>query len=130
MSKVIPVVLGVLAVLILVFFWGMKTLESNLNKLTAMQLAEVDLSTVADGTYSGSHEVFPVSVRVEVTVKDHELENIKLVEHRQGRGKAAEAVVEQVLETQSLQVDAVSGATYSSMVILKAIDNALAGAKQ
>lgn len=130
LGKIMKVVLGTLAVVIVLAFFGMKGLESNMHKLTAMESADVDLSRLADGTYSGSYQVFPVSVRVEVTVKDHKLVGIRLVEHRHGRGKAAEAVVDQVLEAQRLQVDAVSGATYSSMVILKAIDNALAGAQQ
>jgi len=35
-------------------------------------------------------------------------------------------IVDSVIENQSLDVDAISGATYSSKVILKAIENALA----
>lgn len=124
------VALGTLAVVVILTFLGMKGLESNMHRLTAMELADIDLQTMADGTYSGSYQVFPVSVRVEVTVKEHELVGIRLVEHRHGRGKAAEVVVDRVMEAQRLQVDAVSGATYSSMVILKAIDNALAEAQQ
>jgi uncharacterized protein with FMN-binding domain len=48
------------------------------------------------------------------------------VKHVNGQGKPAEVITEKVIETQSLQVDVVSGATYSSKVILKAIENALA----
>ncbi len=37
----------------------------------------------------------------------------------------AEIITDKVIDTQSLQVDAISGATYSSKTILKAIENAL-----
>ncbi len=40
------------------------------------------------------------------------------------RGKA-EKIPDKVLEEQSLQVDIVSGATFSSKVILKAVEDAL-----
>ena len=42
-----------------------------------------------------------------------------------GRGKAAEVIVDKVVATQKIDVDAVSGATNSSNVIKKAIENAV-----
>jgi len=39
---------------------------------------------------------------------------------------AAELITDMVIDSQSLKVDVVSGATYSSKIILKAIENALA----
>ena len=119
--------MGVLVIVFLGVFLVAKGLESNMHKLKAMEMTDVDLAGIANGTYVGNYELFPVSVVVEVTIEDHELAGIRLIEHRHGRGKAAEAVIDRVLKAQALQVDSVSGATYSSLVILKAIDNALAG---
>ncbi|MBA7580983.1 hypothetical protein ES708_22882 [subsurface metagenome] len=50
---------------------------------------------------------------------------IELVKHRSGQGAPAEMIASKVVEAQTLEVDVVSGATYSSKVILKAIENAL-----
>lgn len=130
MGKTTKFVVGMLVVVLLGVILIAKGLESNMHKLQTMELTDVDLEGIADGTYVGSYELFPVSVVVEVAVKNHELTGIKLVEHRNGRGKAGEAVVDRVLKAQALQIDAVSGATYSSLVILKAIDNALAEAQR
>ncbi len=44
-------------------------------------------------------------------------------------GQPAEAIIEDVVEDQSLDVDSVSGATYSSRVILKAIEATLIEAR-
>ena len=49
----------------------------------------------------------------------------QLLEHQTGLGGKAEAIIDQVIQNQSLEVDAVSGATTSSKTILKAIENAL-----
>ncbi len=51
--------------------------------------------------------------------------NINILEHRNERGKSAEAVTNRIVEEQTIDVDAVSGATNSSTVIKKAVENAL-----
>ena len=86
---------------------------------------EVRLTAVRNGTYVGEGDRFPVHVKVEVRVRGGRIMEIRVLEHRQGRGREAEKIVERVLREQSLDVDAVSGATYSSQAILKAIKDAL-----
>ncbi len=90
-----------------------------------MTIGEVDLSQVPEGSYEGSASAVLVSAEVRVTVADHKITRIDLLRHEHGRGKAAEVIVDRVQEAQSLQVDFVSGATASSKVILKAIEDAL-----
>lgn len=94
-----------------------------------LKIGSIDLSKIPDGEYTGSCNVDFISVKVIVTVKNHKIENINLAEHKNGRGKAAEVITDKVLDSQSLQVDTVSGATNSSKVILKAIENALESGK-
>jgi uncharacterized protein with FMN-binding domain len=60
-----------------------------------------------------------------VTVREHKITEIVLVKHENGKGTAAEIIPNKVVEAQSLDVELISGATYSSKVMLKAIENAL-----
>ena len=55
---------------------------------------------------------------------------IELLEHRTERGESALAIVDEILEAQSFDVDVVSGATNSSKKILKAVENALDSERQ
>lgn len=103
--------------------------ESNLESLKYMELAQIDLAAIEDGTYTGSYSAFPVSAQVSVTIKNHVIVETDLIEHTNGQGAPAEVIPDMVVKSQSLQVDSVSGATYSSRVILKAIENALISAK-
>jgi uncharacterized protein with FMN-binding domain len=128
-KRILVIVLVVIAVLLVGGRIVMSRLEASLKALETMPIAQIDLNTVADGVYAGSYSVFPVSVEVSVTVKDHAMTDIQLVKHSNGQGKAAEVIPGKVIEAQSLAVDSVSGATYSSRVILKAIENALLGPK-
>lgn len=103
-------------------------IESNLKSLTETPISDVDLSKIEDGNYIGNYRAFPVEAEVEVRIKDHRIEGIELKRHNNGQGSAAEVIPDKVTEAQTLDVDIVSGATYSSKVILKAIENALKNA--
>ncbi len=88
-------------------------------------ITDVDLSKIADGAYIGEYNVSLIYAKVEVIVQNGKIEKITLLEHKNERGKSAEKIIGDIIEQQSLDVDAVSGATNSSLVIRKAIENAL-----
>lgn len=93
------------------------TINSNLHNL---------LSNLPDGDYEGEYRPGKMAyARVRVTVKNKRIVAIKLLEHNKGRTEAAKTVAERVVEKQSLDVELVSGATVTSTVVLKAIENAL-----
>ena len=85
----------------------------------------IDISDIPDGVYIGEYDVNVIYAKVEVTLANGEITNINILEHRNERGKPAEAVINKILEEQKIDVDAVSGATNSSAVIKKAVENAL-----
>jgi len=137
MKKKHKIIMGILVVVIIGAYFGItgfksyiETIESNLDQLIDLKISHVDISKVADGTYPGSYKVFPIIAEVKVTVKNHEITGIELVKHRTGQGAPAEIIPSKVVEAQTLEVDTVSGATYSSKVILKAIENALNNANK
>ena len=66
-----------------------------------------------------------IRAKVAVTVQDGAITGIELLEHKNGRGEAAETVLEEIVSQQRIAVDAVSGATNSSIVLEKAVENAL-----
>ena len=94
----------------------------EINKLT---IDDVRPSSVKDGEYMGTQNVFPVTATVAVSVKAGAITDIKLTEHGHGPGHGADAILPRVVAAQSLMVDAVSGSTYSSKVVRKAIELAL-----
>ncbi len=117
--------LAIIVVLVLGIIIMVKVTEHNLGKLTQSTVITPPLSNLKDGTFDGSYSVFPIIAKVEVTVKDHSIKDIKLIKHQTGQGQAAAGILDEVLQQQTLEVDTISGATYSSMVILKAIENGL-----
>ena len=103
----------------------LKSIGDYKAKVAALTFDEIDLTKVDDGVYEGQCDTGVVQARVQVTVRDHRMESIELLEHENGRGTPAEAILDQMLQNQTTAMDAVSGATCSSKVIRKAVENAI-----
>lgn len=86
---------------------------------------------VSDGTYYGTGTGFAGKIKVAVTVKDKQITAIEIVENEADDDaffSRAKGVIDKIISGQTLEVDAVSGATYSSNGIISAVKNALTGA--
>ena len=112
--------------------WGLAVLAAMLTALFLSSCALPDIRVITpgfnllpDGAYQGRYDGGMVKASVEVTILTGIIRRIDILDHECGLGKPAEAIVNDVVAAQSLDVDAVAGATYSSMVILKAIEMAL-----
>ena len=86
----------------------------------------VEHDKLVDGVYEGSASGGPNKAVVNVTIEDQKIVKIEIVEHRAMKGKKAEPIIPQrIIDKQSTDVDAVSGATNSSNVIMNAVQDAL-----
>ena len=105
---------------------GFKTWSAKLVK-EARELEDVfiDLSKVEDGTYEGHSELGPVIVDVKVIVKKGKITEIEILNHQNGLGHSANVIVDEMVDKNTYDVDAVSGATVSSEIIMNAVNNAL-----
>jgi uncharacterized protein with FMN-binding domain len=120
---VLGVVLGVVVIAgVAMFFKMSRDAEAG---FAALKYETVDMSRVADGAYQGVADAGIVYVKVEVSVKDHAMQQIKILEHRNGKGGAAEAITGEMVAANSYDVDAISGATLSSQAIKSAVSTAL-----
>jgi uncharacterized protein with FMN-binding domain len=125
--KKLFIVLGIIAGAVVltgaVMFIIMSAAASS--ALSSMVYEDADMSQAADGVYEGASDTGMVSVRVAVTVSDHAISHIEIIEHKNGRGAPAEAITQSMVEANSYEVDAVSGATLSSETIKSAVSKAL-----
>src|SRR6056297_2470816 len=119
------IIIAVLVIIIGMSIYFAVVFSGMDDKINAVPISEINLSEVEDGIYRGEERIGLVGSVVEVEVKDHKITNITLIDHRNWRGKPAEAILGEVIAQQSLMVDTVSGATASSKVILKSIENSL-----
>lgn len=98
---------------------------------TTTPTTEVPEGGYKDGTYQGSGTGCGGTITVQVTVSDGKITAVDILSASGETGSyfaSAQGVVSKVLSSQSPNVDAVSGATYSSNGIIQAVQNALSQA--
>lgn len=80
------------------------------------------------GTYEGSAKGFADEIKLSVTVDDNSITEINIISSNETEsiGEAAfKTLIEEVISKQSLEIDVVSGATYTTNGFVEAMKNAL-----
>ena len=83
-----------------------------------------DIAEYSDGVYEGEHSF----VKVRVTVENGKITEIEILRHGGGGKKYAEMIkplIDEVIEKQSTEIDAITGATVSSRNFKAAVEDAL-----
>lgn len=86
-----------------------------------------------DGVYTGVGEGYGGDIAATMVLQDKTIKAILLTDHKNEDDryfKQAKKVVDTIIDKQSLSVDTVSGATYSSKGIIEAVSNAMEAAKK
>lgn len=122
----LAILIGATSILVITLLFLVVSKAKEGEKILAeTTFSDIDLSRVSNGKHLGEYEAGLVSVKVEVTVENGTIQRIDLLEHKNGKGKPAEGLIDDILNKQTTNVDVVTGATSSSIVIRKAIENAL-----
>lgn len=90
----------------------------------------VAVGDVEDGTYTGTADGHNAPIEVEVTVENGEIADVTVLSHEESDGiadPALEEVPTAIVDSNSTEVEVVSGATITSDAIMAAVNDALAG---
>lgn len=100
------------------------------NAVTTTVSKVTDAASYKDGTYYGTGTGFGGTVKVKVVIKSGKISSIDIVSHSDGGSymSKASSLLNKIISKQSTNVDTVSGATYSSVGLIKAVRNALSQA--
>ncbi|QZY54531.1 FMN-binding protein [Crassaminicella profunda] len=109
-----------------------ETASSKSNEFTVISEEDSkslgDGAGIADGIYTGKSEGFRGPMTVQVTVKNEHIIAVEVIEHRDDRkwfNRANNVIPDKIVNKQNADVNAVSGATYSSRGIIDGVKNAL-----
>ena len=112
-------------VIIIIFLagGGLFYLSRGLDSGSKVPINEVDLSTLADGTYTGTYEGGRWTNTVKVTIKDQRITAIEIVDDLLfSRPEVVDKILARVIDEQKVNVDVISEATVSSKAYLKALE--------
>ena len=124
-TKILLIIFVIIASLTAFGIYMLNKINQEMEVLTISEIPEINLVQIDDGTYSGSFKSLLIKVQVEVTIQNHVITDIIILEHQNGQGDDADVIIDDVLLEQSINIDFISGATYSSKAILLAIGDAL-----
>ena len=113
-------------------FKGSKTQTENVTTEENVSTKASSDAAYKDGTYEGSATGYSGQMTVSVTVSCCKISEINIVDTGDDEEYLIDAkdVIPQIIEKQSTEVDAVSGATHSSKGIINAVAKALESAKE
>lgn len=102
-----------------------KIMENKYPEVSGMIIKDINLSLIDDGVYKGEFSYGKSFYDVRVIIEKGKYRYIEVNSNREDKySKRAEAIVERIIDEQSLNVEVISGATRSTKAILKAIENA------
>jgi uncharacterized protein with FMN-binding domain len=124
--KTIIITLIVLTAILSMGIFSNLQKKSQIARLKNLPVSQINLANIADGTYKGSFCLKRFCYAVEVSMVSGAISDITLLSNTKSEyGEKAAAIKDRIIETQSLQVDVISGATISSKSIIKAVEKAL-----
>jgi len=113
---------------------GWSKISKEHREIRGLPLDKVDFSRLEDGTYTGGFEGGMYKWReneIRVTVEAGRVVKIEILKHKENQKKEfTDKLFNQVISTQSLQVDTVTGATLTSRAYLLGLENALEKAQK
>ena len=133
-AETLPAISGTVAVTAVagLYYAGVLTAVSDSaeeSKVQVQNTTEAETNGIyTDGTYKGSGNGFRGKTEVTVTVESGVITDIIIDSYKDDKEffqKAKSGVISAIIKSQSLGVDAVSGATFSSNGIIEAVKNAL-----
>lgn len=101
--------------------------KAKIVEVSKLPFYQTDLELVEDGTYSGKTYTSFAHVQVEVTVKNHKLENIVTTECDGLEVVKAKNVLQKMVEQNKILIPAQKGEEIGTMVFISCVDGALHG---
>jgi uncharacterized protein with FMN-binding domain len=126
MKLLLKIVLSIFILFVLVSGGGIFYISRGLEAGETLNINDVNLSVLSDGTYSGAYKGGRWTNEVNVTVKDHKITDVEIVKDVLfPKPDVTAELIGKVLDKQTTKVDVLSGSTVTCKAYLKSIETAL-----
>ena len=99
--------------------------KSQVQEAKNLPFYNTPLEAVADGTYYGKTYKKFLHVQLEVTVQDHQLKEIKIIENKGSQGQKIQPIIQEMIKQNKVVVPAIKGEELASLVFISCVDTAL-----
>ena len=121
--KIFLIIICVIAVIVIALLYLMFFGMGAIKKLV---IKDIDFKNITDETYKGSYHKGRWNYDLELTVKNHKVTEVKIINKQIAAFEEFNKnLTSALLEKQKIPFDTVSGATVHTKAFLKAVENAV-----
>ena len=103
--------------------------KMRFREAASLPFYKIELSQINDGTYEGKTYTSFLHLQLNVTVEDHKLKSIDVLENEGIDAETARPIIQKMIEQNAVVVPAVKGAELGSLVYISCVSCALNGAE-
>lgn len=119
-------ILGITAaVFMMIGIYAVNKYKAKITEASKLPFHKVSLADTADGTYQGKTYLSYAHLQLEVTVENHNLKDIKILECDGLEVVKAKSVPQKMIQQNSIVVPAAKGEELGTMIFISCVDSAL-----
>ncbi|MCR4952952.1 MAG: hypothetical protein K6A43_02660 [Treponema sp.] len=122
-----PVLYGMIVLCIILMFasYMQHKKRKHLQEAASLPFYGISVEDVYDGTYIGETFTSFMHVQLQVTVQNHKITDIQVLENEGSRGQKVEPILERIIAENKSVVPAEKGEEIASLVFISCVDDAL-----
>lgn len=124
-SKTTKTTLIILCVILLIISYFQKKTRNQYEEAKKLPFFNTKLENVADGNYIGKTTSSFLTLQLEVSVENHQIKDIQILEKKGSKGKKADKIIESMIEKNQSVVPAIPGEELASLIFISCCDDAL-----
>lgn len=105
--------------------WYIARKKARFKEAASLPFYKVELSQIADGEYEGQTMTSFLHLRLLVTIENHQLKNIEVLENDGLDGETAKPIIQEMIKQNKVVVPAIKGAELGSLVYISCVSTAL-----
>ena len=105
--------------------WYIARKKARFKEAASLPFYKIELSQIADGEYEGQTMTSFLHLRLLVTIENHQLKNIEVLENDGLDGETAKPIIQEMIKQNKVVVPAIKGAELGSLVYISCVSTAL-----
>ena len=125
LSKLLYVILVAACILLTLLMYKQRHTRKLFKQAAKLTFYNIQPDQVADGKYRGKVYTNFLHVQLDVTVLDHKITKIDIIENEGAYGKKIDPLLDEIIAQNNSVVPAVKGEELASIVFISCVDDAL-----
>ena len=124
-SKSLQIVLICICAILAIMMYIKNRQRNQYKEVAKLPFYNINVLDVQDGTYHGKIYTSFQHIQLDVTVKDHEITKIDIIENEGSYGQKVAPIVDEIISENQSVVNAIKGDEIASILFIICVDDAL-----